>query len=239
MIGEIFTVLYGYKVEVVAYKNNREVTILFENGFTKIVEKGVLLKGKVKNPYHPILYNIGFIGEGKYKSFIEGKITKNYSVWADMLKRGYDINYKQKHPTYKDVTVCEEWHNFQNFAEWFEDNYIEGFCLDKDILIKDNKIYSPETCCFVPQEINKLFLFTKLNKGLYPTGVSFSKQNKKFASKIKKYNKTLYLGYFSTPEEAFEKYKEAKERHIKEVADKWRDLIGDKIYKILITYKIT
>ena len=190
------------------------------------------------------LYGVGFIGVGKYKSRDSPKkLAKSYAVWVDMLKRGYDDNYKQKHPTYKDVTVCEEWHNFQNFAEWFYNNYnpaiMKGWCLDKDTICPDCKIYSPETCCFVPQEINKLFIYRKLNKGLYPIGVSFSKQNRKFASKIKKYNKTFHLGYFLTPEEAFEKYKEAKEQHIREVADKWRDLIGDKIYKILITYKIT
>ena len=190
------------------------------------------------------LYGVGFIGVGKYKSRDSPKkLAKSYAVWVDMLKRGYDDNYKQKHPTYKDVTVCEEWHNFQNFAEWFYNNYnpaiMKGWCLDKVTICPDCKIYSPETCCFVPQEINKLFIYRKLNKGLYPIGVSFSKQNRKFASKIKKYNKTFHLGYFLTPEEAFEKYKEAKEQHIREVADKWRDLIGDKIYKILITYKIT
>ena len=190
------------------------------------------------------LYGVGFIGVGKYKSYDSPKkLSKSYVVWTDMLKRGYDDNYKQNHPTYKDVTVCKEWHNFQNFAEWFYNNYnpdiMKGWCLDKGTISPDCKIYSPETCCFVPQEINKLFTYGRLNKGLYPIGVNFSKQNRKFASKIKKYNKTFYLGYFLTPEEAFEKYKEAKEQHIKEVADKWRDLIGDKIYKILITYKIT
>ena len=244
MVGKFFIINNDYKVEVISYKNNKEVTIKFENGFTKVVEKGVLLKGKIKNPYHPTLYNIGYIGIGKYKSYDNSKkLTKSYVVWADMIKRGYDENYKQKYPTYKDVAVCEEWHNFQNFAEWFEENYnpeyMEGWCLDKDIICTECKIYSPENCCFVPQEINKLLLFKRNNKGLYPTGVNFNKQNRKFASKIKKYNKTFYLGYFLTPEEAFEKYKEAKEQHIKEVADKWRDLIGDKIYKILITYKIT
>lgn len=186
---------------------------------------------------------VGFLGEGVYKSYIgKGKLTKPYAVWADMLKRGYNSGYKQNHPTYKDVTVCTEWHNFQNFAEWFYENYnseiMKGWTLDKDIICKDCKVYSPETCCFVPQEINKLFLFTKQNKGLYPTGVSFSKQNKKFLAKIKKHNKSYNLGYYITPEEAFEVYKTAKEKHIKEIAEEWKNLISNKVYEILITYKI-
>lgn len=193
----------------------------------------------LKNLYIPSVYGIGYIGQGIFKPSLNCKITKVYSVWADMLKRGYNIEYKEKHPTYKDVTVCEEWHNFQNFAEWFEENYIDGFTLDKDIFCKNCKLYSPETCCFVPQQLNKILTINRIKKGIYPTGVNFNKQNNKFVAKIKKYNKTIFLGYFNTSEDAFNTYKIVKEVHIKEVADIWKDMLAENVYQAIINYKIT
>ena len=141
-----------------------------------------------------------------------------------------------RHPTYKDVTVCEEWHNFQNFAKWFEDNYVEGFELDKDILVKGNKIYSPETCCFVPKEINSLF--KNYNNNLLPTGISYDKINKKYKVSIRINGKMKTKGRYVTVEEAFKVYKTAKETYIKEVADKWKEQISDKVYQAMYNYKL-
>ena len=135
-----------------------------------------------------------------------------------------------------DCTVDERWHNFQNFAEWYYDNYIEGYHLDKDILFKGNKIYSPETCCFVPQEINKLFTKRQSKRGDYPIGVISNK--KRFISIFTKEKKIFYLGSFATPEEAFIAYKTEKENRIKEIANKWKGLISDKVYQALINYQV-
>lgn len=235
-VGERYTTKEGYMIEVVEYFNANNCAIEFKNGLIiKNLTFGNIKKGEVKNPYHLSVYNMGYVGIGKYGSKSHIKIYEN---WHNLLRRCYDKKRQEKTLTYKDCFVDKRWHNFQNFAEWYDENYIESWQLDKDILFKGNKIYSPETCCFVPQEINKLFLFTKQNKGLYPTGVSFSKQNKKFLAKIKKHNKSYNLGYYITPEEAFEVYKTAKEKHIKEIAEEWKNLISNKVYEILITYKI-
>ena len=159
-----------------------------------------------------------------------------------MFFRCYDTKNIKRYPTYQDVSVCEEWHNYQNFAKWFEENYnpevMEGWHLDKDIIVKGNKIYSPETCCFVPSDIN--YLITKANsiRGDYPIGVKFNKKRNKFYAILTKYNKPFLVGTYTTAEEAFYAYKEAKEAHIKEVADKWKEQITDKVYKSLINYKI-
>ena len=71
-----------------------------------------------------------------------------------ILERGYSKLWKEKHPTYENVYVCEEWHNFQNFAKWYYNNYYsineERMEIDKDILYKNNKVYSPDTCIIVP-----------------------------------------------------------------------------------------
>lgn len=74
-------------------------------------------------------------------------------VWRDMLQRCYDSNFVENNHTYTGCSVCDEWLYLSNFKKWFEENYVEGYQLDKDILVKGNKVYSPETCCFVPREI--------------------------------------------------------------------------------------
>ena len=145
---------------------------------------------------------------------------------------------KCKSNSYKDVTVCEEWHNFQTFAKWFEDNWkshMEGWALEKDILVKGNKIYSPDTCCFVPSEINNLFITNKYKRGDYPIGVR--KKVNGFKARIYK-DKEIHLGYFNTPEEAFQAYKVAKEEYIKEIADKWKDKIDPRVYQAMYNYKV-
>ncbi len=81
-----------------------------------------------------------------------------YRAWSGMLRRGYSAQYKEKHPTYKDVTVCKEWHLFSNFKKWMEEQPWEGMCLDKDLLVKGNKEYSPSTCAFVPNRVNTLLI---------------------------------------------------------------------------------
>ena len=105
--------------------------------------------------------------------------------------------------------------------------------------MKGNKIYSPETCAFVPTEINTLLISCKTTRGKYPIGVTLNKGGgKKFIAQITKNKKHFHLGYYGTPEEAFEAYKEAKEEYIKEVANKWRSQITEEVYNALINYKV-
>ena len=116
-------------------------------------------KDNIKHPLQKTVYDIGYIGMGKYNTSDNLVL---YDKWSGILRRCCDKKFQEKHNSYKDCIVDERWHNFQNFAEWFEENYnsdvMQGWQLDKDILFKGNKIYSPETCCFVPQEINSLFV---------------------------------------------------------------------------------
>ncbi len=99
-----------------------------------------------KDLYLPSVRGVGFIGEGVYRASISGVETEAYKSWARMLTRCYSA---YTHPAYAGCTVCEEWHNFQNFAKWHEDNYIKGYHLDKDTKVVGNKMYSPDTCQFI------------------------------------------------------------------------------------------
>lgn len=158
--------------------------------------------------------------------------SEAYKKWQQMIKRCGNPKY----PAYLNCTICKEWHTFSNYESWHNEHYIEGFALDKDILIKGNKEYSPTACCFVPQCINSLFIKCKSTRGEYPIGV---KKNIRgcFSAQINM-NKKVYLGTYRTTEEAFQAYKVAKEAWIKEVANKWKDQLEPKVYDALINYKV-
>jgi hypothetical protein len=240
--GEKFITNEGYEVEIIEYFGWDNCTIKFsEDLILYEIQYHNLKIGNVRNPFHKSLHKTGYMGVGRHKSKITYKTTKTYSTWNGMIARGYYKKYKEKHHTYQDVTVCEEWHNFQVFAKWFEENWKpcmdNTWNLDKDILIKGNKIYSPETCCFVPQEINKLLIIPN-NSKILPIGVRYNKKLDKYQARLTIGKKEKYLGYSNTPEEAFQVYKDAKEKHIREVADKWKGLISDRVYEAMYNYQV-
>ena len=156
-----------------------------------------------------------------------------------MLRRCYSEKKQQKQPSYIGITVCEEWYNYQNFAKWFEENWKpwmdSNWHLDKDILVKDNKIYSPDTCCFVPREINNLF--KKSNSGKTKNLIGIDIKNDKFQSRFCT-SKGRICKNFNTFEEAFNYYKINKEYKLKELADKWKDKIDPIVYDTLYNYQI-
>lgn len=245
VIGLKQTTSHGSLIEITDYQNNEKVEITFtETGYKKHISWRTFQKNKnIVSPYCKTVYGIGYIGEGDYPACIDKKKTKCYTVWTDMIRRCYDEN-DQKHVTYKDCEVCEEWHNYQNFAQWYSENYYEIpneiMCLDKDILIKGNRVYGPDTCIFVPNRINALFTKSNSNRGLYPIGVSVHQGHyKAHMSKIINGKKQMkYYGKYDTPEQAFECYKQIKEEYIKEVAEEYCGLIPDTLYFALCAYEV-
>lgn len=163
-----------------------------------------------------------------------------YDRWADMLRRCYYPKALRENPTYKGCSVCKEWLIFSNFKRWFVENSIEGYSIDKDILVKGNKVYSPETCCFVPQAINVLILGKRRKSSPYPLGVTYHRWGNciRYSAQIAGAENHKHLGYFSTPEEAHLAYKEAKEQYVKELAIKYyKDKkISKKVYLALLEY---
>ena len=157
-----------------------------------------------------------------------------------MLWRCYDPKFHLKEPSYIGCTVCDDWLLFSNFKEWFDKNYIEWYQLDKDILVKGNKVYSPQTCCFVPKEINYLFVKCNGSRGQHPLGVSYHSQRNKFQVSMGISNIGKHLGLFNTANEAFKAYKTAKEAYIKEVATKYytSGKINERVYQSLMKYEV-
>ena len=235
-VGEKHTTNQGYLIEITECFKSANCTVLFEDGLIiKKVDYSSIKSGTLKNPMYRSLCGRGYIGIGKY---VASRMSKIYHIWKGVITRGHDKKFHEKYPTYKDVTVCDEWHNFQVFAEWFENNYREDYELDKDILIKGNKIYSPKTCCFVPRYINTLFIKCNSKRGNLPIGVCYSTRDKVFVASVRIYGKSIHLGTFTSSEEAFQAYKAAKEVHIKEVAELYKDCISENTYNALIGYII-
>ena len=198
----------------------------------------ILLKnGNIKCPYERRTFGVGFLGEGKYKMSENGKLTDVYIIWHGILRRCYDPKFHEKHPTYKGCRVEDYLLNFQHMGKWIEDNYYkvpgEKMCLDKDILCKGNKVYSRETCIFVPERINLLFTKRDNDRGKNPIGVSDLPSGNYQAYCNNGYGKTIYLGTYSTKEEAFQVYKNYKEKVIKEVIDSYEGVIPEPHYSRL------
>jgi len=233
-IGETVVNISGLKMKLIEYRSNADVDVLFEDG-TIIMHRQYknFQKGIIKNFNTATLCGVGYIGKGKYNSLQNKNI---YSKWSGMFIRCYDEDYRYRYPTYITCTVCDEWHCFQNFAKWYDENYYEVdehiMDLDKDILTKGNKIYSPDNCIFVPQNINKLFIKYNKGRGNCVIGVS---------NKLNKYSATCShnaLGYFDTEEQAYNTYKKFKENMIKQVADKYKEQIPQNLYDALYRYKV-
>ena len=226
----------GYVMKIVEYNNAFDIIIEFQDEYKYRLhtQYGNFQKGKCKNPFYPSVYGYGYLGVDKNgnvpktREFKDGKNVHawEHNKWQSMLQRCFDNKLKERNPTYKDVTCCNRWLCFANFLEdfeilkqeynWSEDKKLN---LDKDILHKDNKVYSLENCVLVPDWINLLFTKRDASRGQYPVGVSYHKASKKYQALCSINGKRIRLGYYSTPQEAFNTYKIAKEQEIKRVAN--------------------
>lgn len=170
---------------------------------------------------------------------IAGKTHQTLSgaKWFGLLRRCYDREYHKTHPNYADVEngfLC-----FQDFAEWHmaQIGYAsEDWHLDKDLLVKGNKRYSPETCILLPRELNSMIVWKSKNRDGLPTGVTA--HHRKYVASWTHEGKNVYAGLYSTVEEAFAIYKTRKEIFIKQQANKWKDKIDPRAYNALMNYEV-
>ena len=240
-IGEESINNFGSKMVIKEYRGCMDIDVYFPeyNWTFKHATYQSFKNGKIKCPYEPKVFGVGYLGEGKYVATENGKHKKEYRIWYDVLRRCYDPKVQEKYPTYKGCTVENYLLNFQNAAEWIKNNYYEvlgeRMHLDKDILCKGNKVYSRETCIFVPERINTLFVKRDKSRGKDPIDVSDLPSGNYKAYCNNGYGKLDYLGTYSTKEEAFRVYKEYKEKVIKEVIDSYEGKIPEPFYSRLKT----
>lgn len=170
LAGSVFKIANNGIAKIIAYHSYSNVLVELSHGHKRTVQMGDLRRGNVKDYMTPTIYGVGFIGNGPRAVSINKVHTKCYKVWTGIIQRCYSERLHKVRPTYKDCTVCDEWLNYQVFAEWFELNYIKGFDLDKDIKIDGNKMYGPETCLFVSPKDNAIKAAAKSYKLKDPNG---------------------------------------------------------------------
>lgn len=237
-VGEIINNNKGTPMKIVTYKNSENIEVEFLDDFHYVKPTTYInfVRGQVKNPYDRTVFNIGYLGAGKRKmQYPDTKTnTRTYMSWKNMLDRCYGKQNRNLHPAYFEIAeVCNEWLNFQTFADWYEEKEykVDGrLHLDKDILFPGNKTYSPDKCLLVPQRINMLFLNKPNNRGL-PNGI-----NRCAKGYSAKYNEEK-LGVFSTLEEAYLIYTQKKKEAILNVANEYKDIIPSYVYDAVASYE--
>ena len=245
-VGKVCKSTSSGDFKILKYNNSKDVEIQFvTTGFETIATLGNIKNGYVKDLYLPSVYGVGILGT-KYSPSINGVKTKEHELWQNMLQRCYNDSFKKQRPTYDGCEVSDNFKSFEYFYEWCHkqigfDNDGNGnpFQLDKDLLVKGNKVYNESTCVFLPKEINSVLTKSTASRGEHLIGVSWSKTNKAFVAMVNKNKgKQEWLGYFKTEIEAFDAYKTAKEIYIKELAEKWKGEIDERAYNALMKYEV-
>lgn len=230
---------YG-EFKIIKYHNCYKVEVQFiKTGFITCTALNNIMSGRVKDWMYPHVYNVGYYGVGKYTSRDNNGVQyKYYKVWKEMLNRCYNPNC-HGYSTYgaKGVIVCDEWHNFQNYAEWYLTNCLDdSFHVDKDILSGNSKIYSPETCCFVPRIINNVITIQRNKRTNLPPGIRLNYN--KYEVSVTIHGTKTYIGLYDTKEEALSEYIKVKLKYIKELAEFYKLKLSENAYNALLNYSI-
>ena len=245
-VGKICKSKSSGDFKIVKYNDNRNVEVQFlKTGFETVVRLVQVRNGEVKDPYLPSVCGVGVSGT-KYQPTINGVNTKEYDLWKGVLRRCYSDDFKKKNPTYEGCEVSDNFKSYEYFYEWCHSQIGFGnegdenpFHLDKDLLTKGNKVYSEDSCIFIPQEINSLLTKRTTSRGEHLIGVYWCKTNKAFVAQVSKNKgKQEHLGFFKTELEAFNAYKQAKEAFVKEQANKWKSKIDERAYNALMNYEV-
>lgn len=199
--------------------------------------KNELLKSRPNYKNRELVAGVG-VFDVDYPRTLNKDVYKAYTVWEAMIKRCYSETDLSRSPTYRGCTVCDEWKFFSNFKKWFDENYVKGYALDKDIICKGNKCYCPDFCSFIPPRINSMVLNKKSSRGNEVVGVFLV--GKKYYAHTMMYGKQKQIGRFDTEIEAFEAYKKTREQYIKDVADDYyrRGLITERVHEALYKWEI-
>lgn len=184
------------------------------------------------------VYDIG-VNDWSGKVRINGKLIPEYTLWRSMLQRckQFKDSGVYCHGDWTSMTLfISSVGGIENYDKAINDNWQ----LDKDILIKGNKFYSEETCCFVPREINLLLTKRQKCRGDFPIGVVWHKPSNSIVAQLSTGESgTKYLGMFRNEVDAFNRYKIEKEKYIKIVAEKWKGIIADNVYNALMNYEVS
>lgn len=230
--GTITVLEYVKAIEILVRHND-------EYGHEMWTQADRIRKGNVRNPFDKHEIGTIFTGYGYCHKLDKNLRNDIYSVWKGVAQRTLTDNIRGKgRNSYLDVTLCSEWYNFQNFCKFVVENgyYRRGYHLDKDLLVRGNKIYKAENCCFLPQVLNGVIsIVYETDNGLL-VGVNI--KNSCYEAAISYRGKRKRLGKYDTPEEASTAYVLAKEAYVKELAQEWKDRIEPRAYQALMDWTV-
>lgn len=240
--GDVFKTNQGCSCTVISYESRISVLIEFNDKHKHrlVVRAKHLASGYIKNPYHPSVRGKGFIGVGDFKAYHNKKVTDEYKRWSSMFRRCYSKIEEKRRSSYSDCEVHEDWFDFQNFASWLTANkyYKDDYQLDKDLLVLGNKVYSAETCCLVPTQINNLLLDKKSKPKELPIGAKEDGRSGRFVAAMSINAQNHHIGSFDTPKAAHKAYVAAKELHVKRIAKEWQGRIDERVYEALMSWRV-
>lgn len=237
--GKVYSSNQYGEFKILEDRGCNEVKVEFlATGYKRISTRSNIKGGNIKDPYLPSVYGVAWLGDGKYTARVDGKMTSAYNEWTGMLSRCYGTTKQHHWQSYRlNVTVCEEWLCFQDYALWYELNIIEDWEVDKDVLCSDVKIYSPKTCMFLPSRVNKCFIGKNRVTAL-PIGVTDIQGDIGYIARLNVGDTREYLGYFLCPIAAFAKYKSSKEALIRALAMQYKGTLPDITFKALMEYEV-
>lgn len=186
-----------------------------------------------------MVFGVGFSSDGPFIKTVNGERQPLFRKWEGMFARCYSTVKQLSHPAYRGCTVDPRFHDYQEFCSWAVQqpgHSLMDWELDKDVLAKGNLVYGPDTCAFVPAEINTLFRTNKSFRGDLPIGIH--EQKGRYAVMVCFKKKREWLGRFATPELAFAAYKARKEEIIKALANEYRDQLSAAAYEAMMAREV-
>ena len=228
----------GRWMTIIEYNTATDMTVRFDSGYETKAEYSHFKRGEVKDYLEPVVCGVGYLGGKKYSRAEHEHI---YRVWHHILLRCYS-DKDPRNKAYNDCEVCEEWKNFQNFAQWYEDNYYtvpgQEMNVDKDLFRGETKIYSPETCCILPDSLNSMLVFKlrKKDKSSDFFGITLSTANQTYGAYYFD-GEVRRKKMFKTEEEAFAWYAVHRAERIREKAKTMKQYMPTKIYDALMAFE--
>ena len=242
-LNKTYTNKQGLNYKIVHYNTYYDIIVMFDSGYIKSATMKEVKRNAIKDKLSPSVYGVGIVGI-RYNTKVDGKHAIEYGTWKNMLRRCYSEKCRHKFQSYDDCTVSENFKKYSYFYEWVNkqvgfnsvDDMGNIFQLDKDLLSKGNKIYSENTCVFLPLEINIALVIKDSEHKKFHVGVRKNRNKYEVICCIN--SKSTYLGIYNTEIEAFNAYKQAKESYLKELATKWKDKIDTRAYNALMEYQV-
>lgn len=197
---------YGEVVVLEARSSNEIVVKFLKTGYVKKCKAISLVRGNVLG----LIYDRGWKGDAPSKDS-SGNILRSYDCWRRILHRTHQ-SWWDLHPTYNNVEVCEEWYHYDTFLGWYENNCTDSsWDLDKDLLSIGGGIYSPDTCCFLPEKINKAIVMR--GNGVHKRRGSYEV-----------YHRGKYLGGGNDYTELLNLYADTKRGYVRGLAEEFDNL---------------